>query len=57
LTGFGFSRAGLGISVPQAALFDIVILEKGNAGGGALAGRPAMVCQATLTVCVFWNYN
>jgi hypothetical protein len=31
----------------MAALFDIVILEKGNAGGGVLAGEPAMVRQAT----------
>jgi hypothetical protein len=30
----------------SAALFDIVILEKGNAGGGVLAGEPAMVRQS-----------
>ena len=29
------------------ALFDIVILEKGNAGGGVPAGKPVMASQAT----------
>ena len=39
MTGFGSARAGSKELPPKGAfelLFDIVILEKGNAGGGVL---------------------
>jgi hypothetical protein len=40
-----------------AALFDIVIMEKGNAGGGVLQASERSRTKRQLTVCVFWNYD